>query len=261
MSDIPYTIPNSLIDKIKKLLALSNSSNEHEATLALTKAKELATQYDLDLATIKVVSEKPKDEPIEKGNAICLGHRKPISQRYISCLLREFFNVRVVYFGGRYSGFEMILVGRRKDIEIAHYVQEFLSREFMTRWHQFRSLHPEIQTKDRGSYLYGLYIGLKTKLRGAQQKTENQHFTALQASRQPNEIENIKTCYALAKIDHQQNLEKKLREFYPNLRKSRTYLYSGTDNIDAHKQGIQDGKQINLVKAVADRSQFQLVQK
>ena len=46
-----------LIEKINKLLALSNSPNEDEAKLAATKAQELIAKYNIDMET----SEATKD--------------------------------------------------------------------------------------------------------------------------------------------------------------------------------------------------------
>ncbi|MEA4838055.1 MAG: DUF2786 domain-containing protein, partial [Rhodospirillaceae bacterium] len=45
--------PDAIIAKIKKLLALSKSSNEHEAALALAKAKELMEAHSLTDAIIR----------------------------------------------------------------------------------------------------------------------------------------------------------------------------------------------------------------
>jgi hypothetical protein len=43
---------DKLIDKIKKLLALSKSSNEHEAALALEKAQALLAEHNLSMDTV-----------------------------------------------------------------------------------------------------------------------------------------------------------------------------------------------------------------
>lgn len=64
-----------IIEKIQKLLALSNSPNEQEATLAANKAQKLLLQYNLTYAdlddvkeeTIKKVFEQYKQRVIWKG--------------------------------------------------------------------------------------------------------------------------------------------------------------------------------------------------
>ncbi len=52
-----------IIELIQKCLALSKSSNEHEAALALSKAQELLAKYNLDMAQVEV-DGKPADETV-----------------------------------------------------------------------------------------------------------------------------------------------------------------------------------------------------
>jgi len=47
-------------DKVRKLLALSKSDNENEATIALEKANELLSKYKLDEATLQFESSRVK---------------------------------------------------------------------------------------------------------------------------------------------------------------------------------------------------------
>ena len=47
-----------IIEKIKKLLALANSSNEHEAALAAGHAQRLLSEHNLAMADIEA-SHKP----------------------------------------------------------------------------------------------------------------------------------------------------------------------------------------------------------
>lgn len=48
----------TLIEKVQKLLALAESSNEHEATLAAEKAQELMLRYGIELAHIAALADK-----------------------------------------------------------------------------------------------------------------------------------------------------------------------------------------------------------
>ena len=66
MSELGYS-REDIADKVNKLLALANSSNEHEAKLAATRAMEMLAKYNLsgdDLKQRKFVREFiPKAEP------------------------------------------------------------------------------------------------------------------------------------------------------------------------------------------------------
>src|SRR5262249_12576650 len=61
----------SVIDRIRKLLALQNSRNEHEAALAAAKAEELLQKYNLDIG----VAEDPDRQRAEKRWSDSLGTR------------------------------------------------------------------------------------------------------------------------------------------------------------------------------------------
>ena len=53
---------DNITEKIKKLLALSQSSNENEATAAAAKVTEMLTQYNLTLADLGGLTVEPIDE-------------------------------------------------------------------------------------------------------------------------------------------------------------------------------------------------------
>jgi hypothetical protein len=60
-----------VVDRIRKLLALSSSSNPNEAALAAEKAVELAQRYNLDLAQIESGPADPYVErPVDVGGAV-----------------------------------------------------------------------------------------------------------------------------------------------------------------------------------------------
>ena len=52
---------NDIINKIKNLLSLSNSPNMNEASIALAKAYNLLTKYNIDINTINTTEKKVKD--------------------------------------------------------------------------------------------------------------------------------------------------------------------------------------------------------
>ena len=57
---------SKVIDKIRKLLALSESANENEAALAAEKAQELLARYNIDLFEVKDVRE---EQPVERDSS------------------------------------------------------------------------------------------------------------------------------------------------------------------------------------------------
>ncbi len=55
MNELP---DEHILEKIKKILALTESPNENEAAVAAAKVKELLTQYNLDIADVEIADVK-----------------------------------------------------------------------------------------------------------------------------------------------------------------------------------------------------------
>ncbi len=245
------TITDSLVEKIRKLLALASELNDskEQAEAAMKKAMALATLHQIDLAAIEVFEAKKSDEPIEKNENISLGKRASVCQSYICWILKNHFNVRVIYTGGRYYGRKLILIGKRTDIDIATYVNSFLNTEFMKLWHEYRKTNPMAQTKDRNSFLWGLYEGMCSKLKEGESEAKKSAFETLAQTRTETEIDQVKNCMALTVTTHQERLEKATEEFFPHLRSKRSYV-SYSHSGEARQAGYSAGRTISLRRGV-----------
>ena len=241
-------ISNDLVEKIRKLLALGSDLNDsrEQAEMAIKKAKELAVQNDIDIAFIQVFENKKSDEPIIKGEELSLGKRKSVVQKFISWLLHYHFKVKVIYSGSRYFGKGITFIGTTKNINIATYVQAFLNEEFMRLWHHYREHNPEAQTKDRNSFMWGLYSGLSEKLYGQEKTTETDTFASMSISRGESMTAETKQCYALTKVSEKERLDAAVDEFYPKLRSASRHYSNGHYNNQAREAGIVAGRNINI---------------
>jgi hypothetical protein len=103
----------NIADKIKKLLALAQSSNPHEASLAAARAQELMVKYALDEAQLAGtpgrVEEKIESEAMEIGRRGAVQHWHTM---LADALSRSFFCR--VYFVPRG---DIYMVGRSTDRE------------------------------------------------------------------------------------------------------------------------------------------------
>lgn len=213
MNDIS-NISDSIVEKIRKLLALNLSNNEHESSLALQKAKKLAAEYDIDLSLIEIFTKVKKNEPIIKNNGISLGNRKSITQRYVSWLLQNHFGVKVIYSGNRSGGMTMVLIGTKDKISIAEYVQGFLNQEFMNLWHNYYK-NSGCRLDARNSYLQGLYDGLSEKLANEQKQVEHEKLS--------NQTPEVQNQFALMVVSEKDRLKDAVNSFYPNLGRAANY--------------------------------------
>jgi len=228
-----------VVDKIQKLLALSKSSNQHEAELALTRAKELAFKHELDLAQIQ--SEKQVEKPtIVKSEQLPVTERK-LAQDYISAILQSHFRVRVIYtYHNCTRG--LTLVGKKTDLEIATYVNEFLIRETKSLFEQFltsKGVRVSYGNYYAPSWFYGCWEGLDHKLTLA----ERDLLKSESVERQSNFAVMIRNDKAL--------VADRVKEYFPKLTNAKNS--SGKiDNYNAISAGRKAGSSIDLNKALSN---------
>lgn len=230
MNDIS-NVSDSVVEKIRKLLALGTSGNENESALALQKAKKLAAENEVDISLIEIFTKVKKNEPIVKNGGMALGNRKSITQRYVSWLLEKHFGVKVIYFGNRQRGMTMVLVGTKDKIAIAEYVQGFLNQEFMRLWRNYYT-RTNCRLSERNSFLYGMYQGLCDKLEAEQTQVVTEKLS--------NQTEDTKNQFALMVVSEKERLNEALGQFFPSMRSAPRYhpkAYSSTVLSDGHATG------------------------
>lgn len=154
----------SLLDTIQRLLALSASPNEHEATLALAKAHELMLRHNLSMAEIDKAECGPNQWVDD--DSLWWGNRPPSEQRFVVSILTEFFFVKVSLIGiacGRGRRYVRLTVfGRDSDVRISRHVFAYLSQQFRRLWETRRRSG---LTGDARDFYAGLQDGLAAKLR------------------------------------------------------------------------------------------------
>ncbi len=154
---------DTIVSRIQKLLALSGSPNEHEAALALQRARELMEKYD--------VSDLDLAHAGYNVQYVRFPNRSTIEQQYVSMILRDHFHVRVV-FGNLTSG-ECKFVGYPHHIDIARYVNAYLVRVFTKLWSAYRrtslkrswnKYKPANKKKVHSAFIRGLYLRVRKQL-------------------------------------------------------------------------------------------------
>jgi hypothetical protein len=150
-----------VLDRIRKLLALAGSSNQHEAELAMRKAHELMLRHNIEAASAQRAYEVRL-----LGDAT-----KRISrvETDIAVLLSEYFFVKVirvpVYLpltGKRGSLFE--ISGTHANVEMAAHVYAFLLATSERLWQDNRRDARVRSGRDRLAYQSGVVRGFREKL-------------------------------------------------------------------------------------------------
>ena len=160
------------MDKIKKLLALGESPNEHEAALALKRAQQLLDKHNLTKTDI--------EQTVIKEIRITMG--KHCGEDWVSALMKSICNEFCCFpliDGGGGTENKYILAGEKDDLEIAEYTIHYLYRVVMKMARDYGStLHPAdnfthpkisyVQWKRncKKAYKMGMVTKLNAKLEG-----------------------------------------------------------------------------------------------
>jgi hypothetical protein len=158
-----------VIEKIKKLLRLAKSSNEHEAALAAARAQELLAKYNLDE---ELLTEK--ELPREAGVADTATVKKPA--RWVYLLASSVAGAFDCQYAHSASG-HMLFFGVELDHEVAAFTFGYLYRainrlaaQFMKK-SQNRRLTVKGGKKVRLSYCLGASHVVSKKLREQKERT------------------------------------------------------------------------------------------
>lgn len=210
-----------LIDKIRKLLRLSDSPNENEAKLAMEKALEIAQQHGIELSkiTTEVKTNSISDESIQ------MGQRLPIVGNYVFCILNKFFNVKVLTSGSRAMGKSVILVGTPENISIAKHIYTFLSGVMEDSWKTYYNSR-NIPLSERKNYYLGFFTELSRKLEENKKK-----------------VESVNTNLGLMVINNSKAIEDYTNNKWNNLKKGKGLAGNYSDSF---YDGVEKGKETNL---------------
>lgn len=228
----------AIIDRIQKLLALANSSNEHEATAAANRAQALLVKYNLTMNDVEVEEGEQKymAEKIETDRA-----RISTEWKYIQSLLQEFYFIRIVHSkkpaysdgmpaftrSGRLKTYVVYLfIGKPHNVKIAQFVKDFLTRAFKDLFEQYKK-QTGAENRSRDSYYAGLYKGLCEQLKATQKQVEDE--TGLVVVEDP-------------------GLDKHINDMFNKL-KSRD-ISTNVHDPEAIKAGTEDGKKLRIARGL-----------
>lgn len=230
-----------ILNKLRKMLTLHKGASGAESDAALEKATALAAKHNIDLAIAAIDEAPTKKEEFIQGEFI-EKRRKCVAQRFITDILQNHFNVRVLYQGSRYYGQKILFLGRKSDVEFAIYVQGFLKSHIMDSWDNYKTAH-NAPTSHRATFFSGFYRGLNVKLTEAKRKQEEESFNGLA----PEIKVNAENRYALIIKSEEIERENFVTTKYPKIRNasSARLNYYGGDTAHA---GFKHGYATNIAR-------------
>lgn len=234
---------DQIADKIRKLLALSKSSNPNEAALAASRAQELLFKYKIDMSrvekTAKGVVGLKEFHLAEKR-----GHR---NQHWRLVLLDGVCKnnwCRVVVHGHGCDRYTTI-IGRKEDIQVVEYLHVYLSRtidELARQFYQdWKASHPGI-----GHHDYGFLDPFRSYLSFCNGATDTVTARLAEQRRQDEKAAGAESTALIRREDAL--VLQKMQETWPKLGKAK--MNSNSRSHDAASAGREAGRNISLNKGV-----------
>lgn len=162
---------SEVAEKIKKLLELSKSCNEHEAALAAQKAKEILEKYNMTLTDVQIHTSEMdelymkilKKGMMKQGEKVY--YKKLPHWCLYLCHIDQYFNTTFILH--RKSGISVL--GAKADVEVVSYVYQYLVKEIerLTEVHMggFKGMPFTTQMGIRQAYAIGAAKGVVGKLK------------------------------------------------------------------------------------------------
>ena len=156
--------PNDrILLRVKKLLALSQSANQHEAELAMTKVHETIARYNIDLLS---------GTADRQYCSLCLGEprlRQSADEYALSRLLQDYYFVEAVWICAYVvekarMGRILEISGTTENVKMAGYVYDFLKRVMADEWRVFKKGRAGAPGS-RVDFALGLLSGFSEKLK------------------------------------------------------------------------------------------------
>lgn len=216
-----------IIEKIKKLLALADSSNEHEAALAAGHAQRLLSEHNLAMADIEAAQKPDKADKVDTAVSKSL----PKWLRHLSGGVSNAFDCQAIHnpAAGR-----LTFIGVGADVQIAAYTFAYLERTIRKLCGTYMKTHVDSTSANRHrelmrqSYYLGAVSTITARLREQKTRTPVTSGALVPVKdgliRQTlNEIGNVRTMHS-----------------------RRSYV-----NGDAYDRGQTDGSEVGLHQGIS----------
>lgn len=217
--------------RIRKLLALAESKNRHEAEAAMLKAHGLIKKYNIDL----LYGTKNRNFISVFIGRPALRHSR--EAYYIAHLIQDFYFVQGIWVAAYVlekskMGRVLEISGTVQNIKIAGYVHDFVSQFTNSRWKEYNH-KKKLNRYRKTDFAVGIIEGFRSKLEGESNRSE-------------------KDKEVLALVSTEDPLLKKYLEYkYPHTTNFRRGSSSQDENI--FNDGVRLGKKMVLYKGITEK--------
>lgn len=253
--------------KIKKLLSLSQSSNEHEAHLAFEKARELSEKHQL-----WCLVHLEETQEIHTLSLSLLTKRRSELHGFLSMILGKYFGVKPIFnyewsMERQCDLMVLDLVGHAKNLLMAEYIYHYLIGTFDRLWKARKkvliqdSKNPRHMRVAKNSYYRGLMLGFLKKMEQSQQKTSATEQKLKELSENKGASATEKTLGGLALTAKESSLSQKYNDLvdqyckkkYPQLTRTKPSRSRRLIDPGEIKAGEKEGVKITVSKALGGK--------
>ncbi len=165
------TRSSKVLDRIRKLLALAGSPEEHEARAAMRAAKRLMLEHNLELSRL----DAPATYTFRQVGPVRA--RTPKHERLLAGILSKHFFVQAIWVPGfdvtrSARGRILELCGSESNLDIAAYVHEYVLRTGESLWRQHKRRQGITADRDRRAFLEGVMVGFWEQLEDQAEESE-----------------------------------------------------------------------------------------
>ncbi len=212
---------------LKKVLSLADSPNEHEAQVAVQKARHLLVKYNIDLVEL---------DEARRFDTCCLGQvkgRRASYELWLASILNTFFFVEVIWAHSYDAlrdrmGSVLQIFGTPANLEMAEYVYTYLLHLLDRFWEEYKAANGLRANRERQRFFAGMLEGFYRKL-DAQEKT-------------------IQETQALVWKG-----DSRLREYYRYLNpRVQTRYGGGVAQTRVYQDGVREGGRVRIHRPVGE---------
>jgi len=222
MTEIDINNKSDIVEKFRKVFALTTSSNEGEAQAAMLMAQKMMVEYNLSMSDVSM-GEINKKEVINES--ISQSSRSAWWHQHLASIIADNFKCGIYIHRSRSNGITNIkYIGLKNDVEIAKQVYLYAVEAISFSYKKYIRENSYRDNKQgiKNQYIYGYLEGLKAKF--AEQVKNNEWGLVIVKDKVVNDaIDNL------------------------NLRKGgKRHINTNGNEVD-RSSGYEDGKKFNII--------------
>tara|TARA_Y100001978_G_scaffold25439_1_gene21783 strand:+ start:992 stop:2074 length:1083 start_codon:yes stop_codon:yes gene_type:complete len=212
-----------LLQRLRKVLSLSQSPNENEAEVAVAKARHMLLRYNVDVVSLDA------ERHFGRRSLGPAKGRRASYELWLSLILQDFFFVETIwaetYIPARNQSATVLeIYGTDANIEMAAYVYDYLTGLMEPLWVAYRRAESLTSNRERQRYWSGILEGFYRKLREREA-----------VARKRNE--------ALVRWQGDEKLRAYYRYVNPHVR---VRYGRGVRSSEAYQAGLEKGRQVEI---------------